>query len=105
MGLITRLDDDVNRIQLGDNISPGDMAFVTDRFGNLRLQDPERYIQAKEQSPSVRLYLAEHRSAMEAGPIKLAHHMNRCAEEAFSKFNREYLLDIAFEIWKSHVDP
>jgi hypothetical protein len=35
---------------------------------------------------------------VEAGPIALAHHMNLYAKEAFSKFSREYLLDMAFEI-------
>jgi len=44
------------------------------------------------------MFLARLKGAVEAGPIALAHHMNLYTKEAFSKFRREYLLNIAFEI-------
>jgi hypothetical protein len=37
---------------------------------------------------------------MEEGLLTLANHMNLYSQEAFTEFSREYLLDLAFEIWK-----
>jgi hypothetical protein len=53
-----------------------------------------------EQPPPIYALLTRLEGAMEVGPIELAYRMNLDANKAFSKFSREYLLDIAFEIWK-----
>jgi hypothetical protein len=53
-----------------------------------------------EQPPPICALLVGLEGAMKAGPIELASHMNLDTKEAFSKFSWEYLLDIAFEIWK-----
>jgi len=97
MGLITKINDDADRMQPDDKIISGGLAFVADQFGNLHLQDPKPHTQ-KEQPPPVYAFIVGLEGAMEAGPIELSHHMNLDANEAFSKFSREYLLDIAFEI-------
>jgi hypothetical protein len=51
-----------------------------------------------EQPPPICALLTGLEGAMEVGPIELAYRMNLDANKAFSKFSREYLLDIAFEI-------
>jgi hypothetical protein len=59
-----------------DRIASYRMAFVVDRHGNSHQQDPKPYVQEEEQPPFVCLFHARFEYAMEAGPAKLAHHMN-----------------------------
>jgi len=77
MGLVTRIHDDVNQVQTDNKIAFNRMAFVADQLGNLHLQDPKPYLQEEEQPSFVRPFLARLEDAMEAGPVELAHHMNR----------------------------
>jgi hypothetical protein len=66
MGLITRIDDDTDRMQPDNKITSGGLAFVADRLRTLHLQDPSYTCRRTNHLPSVRsLPLAGLEGAME----------------------------------------
>lgn len=51
MGIILNFDDNVEKMQLGERITFGDMDFIANQFGNLQLQEPKPPVEEKEQPP------------------------------------------------------
>ena len=55
MGIVFDFGDELEKMQPGMRIVFGKFDFITDQFGNLRLQEPETPKQEEEQSPPVSL--------------------------------------------------
>ena len=50
MGIVFNFSDELEKMQLGTRIAFGKLDFITERFRDLRLQEPEPTEQEEEQS-------------------------------------------------------
>jgi hypothetical protein len=84
MEIIFNFGNDVDKMQPGRRTTFDDLDFITDRFGDLQLQEPEPPME-KEQPPPVCALFAKLEEAVGAGPCALARHLNHYGRDVFTK--------------------
>jgi hypothetical protein len=73
--------------------------FIANQLRNLHLQDPKPPVLEEEEEPlAICMFLVGLKDVMEEGSLTLPNHMNLYAQEAFTEFSQEYLLNLAFKI-------
>ena len=68
MGIIFHFGDEPEKMLLGEKISFGELNFVADQLGNLRLLEPDT-TQEEEHSLSIHAFTARLEEVVDAGPL------------------------------------
>lgn len=79
MGIIFKFGDHGDKMQPSEKITIGKLNFITDRLGNLRLQEPESPKEEEARPPLVHAFVAGLEEAVDGGPIAIAHHLTQHA--------------------------
>jgi hypothetical protein len=69
--------------------------FIANQLRNLHLQDLEPPVLEEEEPLAICMFLVRLEDVMEEGSLTLPNHMNLYAQEAFTEFSQEYLLNLA----------
>jgi hypothetical protein len=86
MGIVFNFGDHGDKMQPSEKITFGKLNFITDRLGNLRLQEPESPEEEEARPPLVHAFVARLEEAMDGGPLTFTHHLTRHA----------HILDVTF---------
>jgi hypothetical protein len=89
MEIIINIDDATERMQPGEKITFSSLDFITDKFGDLHLQEPELPVEEDEQPPPICTFFAGLEEAVNVGPCALAQHLNCYGCDVFTKLARE----------------
>jgi hypothetical protein len=74
MGIVFDFDDEPRKMKPGTRIVFSKLDFIVDRFGDLRLREPE-LTEREQQSLQIRAFAARLERAVNGGPLAIAHHL------------------------------
>jgi hypothetical protein len=72
MGIVFDFGDEPEKMQPGMRIVFGNLDFIAEQFGDLRLQEPEPIEREEEQSLQIRAFTAGLEKAIDGGPLAIA---------------------------------